>query len=131
LDKEGNPTTDAKAALEGSLLPIGGGKGYALGVLVEILAGALAGDILSPDLPLPWMPPEQAAKPGMLLMAFDPTAFGDGYAARMAQMIGALEAEGGRIPGVRRWGLRVKAEQEGVLVNELTRAELARVGLKI
>jgi (2R)-3-sulfolactate dehydrogenase (NADP+) len=129
LDKEGNPTTDAQAALEGSLVPMGGGKGYALAVLVEILAGALAGDILSPDLPLPWMPPEQAAKPGMLLMAFDPSAFGDGYAGRMAQMIGALEAVGGRVPGVRRRELRVKAMQEGVWVNEAIATELKGLGL--
>lgn len=131
LDKEGHPTTDAKAALEGSLLPIGEGKGFALAVLVEILAGALAGDVLSPDLPLPWMPPEQAAKPGLLLLAFDPSAFGLGYASRVAQLIQALEAVGGRIPGSRRAALREKALQEGVVVNETLEAELGKLGLRL
>lgn len=131
LDKEGHPTTNAKAALEGSLLPIGEGKGFALAALVEILAGALAGDVLSPDLPLPWMPPEQAAKPGLLLLAFDPSAFGLGYANRVAQLIHALEAVGGRIPGARRTALREKALQEGVVVNETLQAELGKLGLRL
>jgi len=131
VDKAGKPTTDAASALEGSLLPIGGGKGFALGVLVEILAGALAGDILSPDLPLPWMPPEQAAKPGLLLIAFDPTAFGGGYGARVAQLVQALEAVGGRIPGKRRAALRQRALQEGVVINETMQAELGKLGLRL
>lgn len=131
LDKEGRPTTDAKAALEGSLIPIGEGKGYALAVLVEILAGALAGEVLSPDLPLPWMPPEQAAKPGLLLLALEPAVFSAGYAGRMAQLIHALEAVGGRIPGARRSALREKAMQEGVELGETLLAELGKLGLRL
>ena len=130
LDKEGKPTTDAKAALEGSLLPIGDGKGFALAVLVEILAGALAGDILSPDLPLPWMPPEQTAKPGLMLMAFDPAAFG-GYHPRITQLTSALQAAGGRIPGARRAALRAKAIQEGVAIPQTTLTELGKLGLRL
>lgn len=130
LDKEGRPTTDAKAALEGSLVPIGGGKGLALAVLVEILAGALAGDILSPDLPLPWAPAEQAAKPGLLLVAFDPAAFG-GYAARASQLVAALEAAGGRIPGARRAALRQQARLGGISINETLQAELGKLGLRL
>jgi len=131
VDASGNPTTDAKAALEGSLLPIGGGKGYALAVLVEILAGALAGDILSPDLPLPWAPPEQAAKPGLLLLAFDPAAFGSGYAARMAGLIAALEGAGGRIPGARRARLREQALREGIALDDTLQDELGKLGLRL
>ncbi len=131
LDKMGNPTTDAKAALEGSLIPIGGGKGYALAVMVEILAGALAGDILSPDLPLPWMPPEQTAKPGLLLLAFDPAAYGGGFGERMAQLVHSLEAVGGRMPGSRRSALKAKALQEGILINETMQAELGKLGLRL
>ncbi|WP_337871583.1 Ldh family oxidoreductase [Meiothermus sp.] len=131
LDREGRPTTDAQAALEGSLLPIGEGKGFALAVLVEVLAGALAGDVLSPELPLPWMPPEQAAKPGLLLLAFDPAAFGTGYAGRVAQLIEALKAAGGRIPGARRAALREKALTEGVEVNATLQAELGTLGVQL
>jgi ureidoglycolate dehydrogenase (NAD+) len=42
-DREGRPTTDPKAALEGFLLPIGGYKGYGLALIVDLLAGVLSG----------------------------------------------------------------------------------------
>jgi len=42
-DASGNPTTDAKAALEGFLLPIGGHKGYGLALFVDLIAGLLSG----------------------------------------------------------------------------------------
>lgn len=43
IDKDGNPTTDAEAALEGSVLPMGGPKGYAISMFIDILAGVLTG----------------------------------------------------------------------------------------
>lgn len=43
IDKAGNPTTDANAALEGSVLPVGGPKGYAISMFIDILAGVLTG----------------------------------------------------------------------------------------
>src|SRR5262245_23850836 len=43
VDKEGAPTTDAAAALKGALAPIGGAKGAALALMVEVLAVALTG----------------------------------------------------------------------------------------
>jgi LDH2 family malate/lactate/ureidoglycolate dehydrogenase len=41
-DKEGRPTTDPKAALDGFLSPIGGYKGYGLALIVDLFAGLLA-----------------------------------------------------------------------------------------
>ncbi len=43
ISKYGKPTTDAKEAMEGVLLPIAGPKGYGLGVITEILSGILSG----------------------------------------------------------------------------------------
>jgi (2R)-3-sulfolactate dehydrogenase (NADP+) len=43
VDKDGNPTTDARAALTGSLSAIGGVKGTALALIVELLCVALTG----------------------------------------------------------------------------------------
>ena len=42
-DKRGTPTTDAGAALDGFLLPIGAHKGYGLALLVDMFAGLLSG----------------------------------------------------------------------------------------
>lgn len=43
LDATGRPTTDAAAALEGVLLPIGAHKGSGLSIMMDILAGVLSG----------------------------------------------------------------------------------------
>ncbi len=43
LDKEGNPTTDPREALEGVMLPFGGMKGSAITLLLDILSGVLSG----------------------------------------------------------------------------------------
>ncbi len=43
LDSEGQPTTDPQAAIEGTLLPIGGPKGYGIALVNDILAGILTG----------------------------------------------------------------------------------------
>ncbi len=55
LDPEGRPTTDAEAGNRGPLLPLGSDllhsshKGYALGLLVDLLCNVLAGLPGSPD----------------------------------------------------------------------------------
>ena len=42
-DREGRPTTDAQAALDGFLQPMGGYKGYGLALMVDLFAGLLSG----------------------------------------------------------------------------------------
>jgi LDH2 family malate/lactate/ureidoglycolate dehydrogenase len=48
LDIHGNPTTNAKEALAGSLFPVGGVKGYALALTVDILSAILSGSLFGP-----------------------------------------------------------------------------------
>ncbi|WML58743.1 Ldh family oxidoreductase [Neobacillus sp. PS2-9] len=48
MDEDGLPTNDAKAALRGSVLPLGGAKGSALALAVEILTGILTGAAFGP-----------------------------------------------------------------------------------
>jgi len=43
MDADGRPTTDAKAALKGSLSPMGGPKGSGLSFMIDILSGVLTG----------------------------------------------------------------------------------------
>lgn len=43
LDRDGRPTTDPRAALEGVMLPFGGMKGSGVTVLLDILSGVLSG----------------------------------------------------------------------------------------
>jgi LDH2 family malate/lactate/ureidoglycolate dehydrogenase len=46
-DADGEPTTDAKKALKGSLEPIGGPKGSGLSLIVDLLCGVLTGSCLT------------------------------------------------------------------------------------
>ena len=48
LDKDGRPTTDADAALAGTMIALGDAKGAALALMVEVLAAALT-DTHSPS----------------------------------------------------------------------------------
>lgn len=43
IDREGRPTLDAEAALEGAVLPMGGYKGAGLALIIDALCGVLTG----------------------------------------------------------------------------------------
>ena len=43
IDKDGAPTTDPQAAIDGIILPMAGHKGYAIAMMVDILSGVLTG----------------------------------------------------------------------------------------
>ena len=50
IDKNGVPTTDTAAAMEGWPMPLGGYKGYGLAMMVEILCAVLSGGAMSLEL---------------------------------------------------------------------------------
>ncbi len=74
LDSDGNPTTDPKKALEGSILPFGGHKGYALSLMVEILAGPLVKAAIGREVKGTVNPYEKCTK-GDLILAINPSNF--------------------------------------------------------
>ena len=49
LTTDGQRTTDPVAALAGTLFPLGGPKGYAMAVIVDLLTGALTGSAIGKD----------------------------------------------------------------------------------
>ena len=49
IDEEGSPTTDPDEALKGTVLPIGGPKGSALAIVIDIIAGMLSGSRFGPE----------------------------------------------------------------------------------
>jgi (2R)-3-sulfolactate dehydrogenase (NADP+) len=120
VDESGRPTTDAKAALKGALQPIGGAKGAALALMVEVLAvtltGARFGFEASSFFDAEGAPPGV----GQFLIAIDPAAFGgaDVFNDRMAALAAMIEGDGdARLPGSRRIALRATAAREGVPVD--------------
>jgi L-2-hydroxycarboxylate dehydrogenase (NAD+) len=46
LGPDGQPTTDPDEAYRGAMLPFGSHKGYGMGILVDVLTGALAGSTI-------------------------------------------------------------------------------------
>ena len=82
VDADGDPTTDPKAALEGSMLSAGGYKGYGFGLMAELLAGALTGSRLSlevPPLKAPEGPPHDL---GQFYIVIDPGAYDKNFLLR-------------------------------------------------
>lgn len=129
LDAEGRPTTDARAALAGSLLPIGGPKGGALALMVEILAAALTGSAWGWEASSFFDERGGAPGVGQMLLALDPgVASGGRYPARMADLLAAVAAEPEvRLPGERRLAARARAAREGVAVPQALYEEIRRL----
>jgi (2R)-3-sulfolactate dehydrogenase (NADP+) len=126
LDAAGHPTTDAQAALKGTMMPAGGPKGVGAALLVEVmaacLAGATPGVAASPFSGPAGGPP----RTGQFFLALDPgPSSGGAFAARLGTVIAAFTAEAGaRLPGARRLAARARAERDGVEVDAVL---LARV----
>ncbi len=118
LDADGNPTTDAAAALGGSMTPSGGHKGAALALLVDVMSGGVAGSNFSFEAHSFSGTTDGPPDVGQVIIAIDPSAtMGDGYVARLETMFAALAAEdGARLPGGRRRAGRRHAEHHGVEV---------------
>jgi len=117
LDADGNPTTDAKKALEGSMVPAAGHKGSALALLVDIMSGGVAGSNFSHEAPsfggTVGGPPDV----GQVVIAIDPSVTTPHYLDRLEHEFTALAAEPGvRLPGDRRLHERAAAEANGVAV---------------
>ena len=71
LDKNGKPTTDPKEARVGSLLPIGGYKGYGLAMAIELLCSALTGGSFAGDIKSWVLHPDSKAAIPFSIIAID------------------------------------------------------------
>lgn len=127
LDREGRPTTDAKAALQGSMLPAGGVKGAMLALLVELLACALTGAAFGFEADSFFVEEGNRPRIGQAFIAIDPDALvgGERYLERVETLVAAMLADPGvRLPGARRLELRANAERNGVEVPDALLATL-------
>ncbi len=118
FDQDGNPTTDARAALTGSMAAIGGAKGAMLALLVELLCVALTGARFGLENDS-FFEPGRPASIGHALLAIDPGALagGDVYFERVETLITAMLADDGvRLPGERRHESVADAHANGIEV---------------
>jgi (2R)-3-sulfolactate dehydrogenase (NADP+) len=122
VDRDGRPTTDPKAGLEGAMLPIGaasGNKGAMLALVVELLVTALLGANFGFEASSFFVDEGNRPRLGQAFIVIDPGAlagasvFYDRMEVLVAEM---LKDEGVRLPGARREALRRQAEASGIEV---------------
>ena len=126
VDRDGNPTTDPKAALTGSLTAIGGVKGATLALMVEVLTAGLTGAAFSFENDS-YFEPGNRPRIGHAIIAIDPGALAgaDAYYDRLEVMISAMLAdEGVRLPGARRERAAKVARAEGIELGDALLSEL-------
>lgn len=99
VDADGQPTTDAQAALAGALLPFGGYKGANIALLVELLS-SMAGGNWSMDAP-DWTSGSQFTSIGMFVLAIDHSAVDAAAPERFGEQLTRLAETGVRLPGGR------------------------------
>ena len=122
LDAEGQPTTDPKAGLAGSMLPIGAAsspKGAMLALVVELLVTAVIGAQFGFEASSFFEGEGNRPSIGQAFIVIDPGAlagrehFLDRIEVLVAEM---LKDAGVRLPGARREALRLRALADGIEV---------------
>ena len=130
VDKYGKPTTDAQAALAGSMLPTGGVKGAMLALVVELLACALTGAAFGFEADSFFSAEGNQPRIGQLFLAIDPGAMAgtDIYFSRTEKLIELmLQDDGVRLPGDRRHALLEQSAQKGITVPDALYQQLIKL----
>ena len=143
LDKDGRPTTDPNAALDGGVMqPIGGPKGSGLSMMMDVLCGVFSGAACAGEVGNQFKDYDRPQDVGHFVMAMKPDLFvsKDEYLRRMdmlAQRVhGCRRAEGFDeilMPGERERRLEAEYRRRGVPYNvkelDALQAEAAKAGL--
>jgi len=128
IDVDGQPTNDPAAALAGAQLPFGGHKGSSLALMVELLAGALLGDLFSFEATEHDTHKIGAPFGGELVLAIDPSHFAPDRSTpggsieaqtRHAETLfdRILQQQGTRLPSDRRYQARLQTQANGIEVD--------------
>ncbi|MDU8454902.1 Ldh family oxidoreductase [Pseudomonas syringae group sp. J254-4] len=127
VDRDGRPTEDPRAILDGgALLPFGGHKGSALSMMVELLAAGLTGGNFSFGFDWSKYPGAQTPWTGQLLIVIDPDkGSGQHFAQRSEELVRQLHGAGQeRLPGDRRYSERARSMVHGI---DIAEADLERL----
>jgi LDH2 family malate/lactate/ureidoglycolate dehydrogenase len=133
IDADGKPTTDPAAALAGAQLTFGGYKGAAIALMIELLAGALVGDVFSFEASERDNKDGGPPVGGEFIIAIDPArCIGSGN--REAQLAHSeklfakiLQQDGARLPSERRYRARQRTPSEGISIPRSLYDELQRL----
>ena len=130
LDKDGKPTTDPKAGMEGTMMPAGGVKGAMLALIVELLCCALTGAAFGYEADSFFVDEGNRPRIGQAFLVIDPGALAgrEMFLARIESLIAAMLAEEGvRLPGDRRAGIAEMSTRDGVEIPATLLADLQRL----
>ncbi len=136
VDEDGAPTKEPHRALSGALLPIGGAKGYALALMVEVLAGVLAGAQVAGDVGFMFADDGKPPGNGFFYLALHPDFFvgQEAFLQRMASLVAEIHdapsAQGQppiSVPGERRHRERVSRSRRGIPISDEVWADLAEL----
>lgn len=137
LDRNGLPTTDPVAALEGLVMPVGGPKGYALALLVDLFSGVMTGSASGSHIPSQNDDFQRPQNPGHFFAAMRPDLFipMEEFQRRVAQMIAevkgverAVGVEEVLLPGERGFRCAQRRREAGVPITAELAGELAALG---
>ena len=130
IGPDGQPSTDPQTVLDGAQLTFGGHKGAAIALMIELLAGALIGDVFSYE--------AQARDTGTgapcggeFLMAIDPARCAPGADAKAAlahaeQLFSRILAiDGTRLPSDRRFAARERTASSGIHIPQALHDEIS------
>jgi LDH2 family malate/lactate/ureidoglycolate dehydrogenase len=139
LDVDGNPTTDASAALAGTVMAMAGHKGYALALMVEVLSGVLSGAAVGSDIGSMYKHMDRPQDVGHFFCLMDISAFIESaeFTSRIDAMIDRIKSCRRRpgveeilVPGERSHRTAVKRRREGVTLDAATLKELRELSHK-
>ena len=134
LDAQGAPTTDPKAGMDGSMLPIGAAsspKGAMLALVVELLVTALIGANFGFEASSFFVDEGNRPRLGQTFVVIDPGALAgrESFLDRVETLVREmLTDEGVRLPGARREALLVAAQANGIEVGEAMMKSLSAGG---
>lgn len=140
IDAEGAPTTDPNAALKGALMPLGGAKGYALALAVEVLCGVLTGAAMLTQMPSFFDNWDTPSNVGHMLGAINIAAWIDPteFETRAVWLVDQLKAvapasdhSAVRIPGERRAALEAERRRDGIALASTTVQQLSTIALEL
>ena len=137
VDRNGTPTTDAVAALEGFVAPVGGPKGYALTMTIGLLSTMLSGAFFGSEVTHMYDDLEHPQNIGHFFAALPIAAFEelDTYYARMRKAVDEVRSvrrapgvDRIYLPGEREASLLVERRRDGLPLGEQTWRELVALG---
>jgi LDH2 family malate/lactate/ureidoglycolate dehydrogenase len=133
LTVDGEPTTDAAAALAGTILTMGGHKGYALAMMVEIYSSILSGAAIGPAIGSMYKNMDRKQDVGHFFFLLDISAFMDvaEFKRRLDKTIDEIKTCRKRpgvnevlVPGERSHQKAQQNTAQGILIDEATQKEL-------